>query len=142
MNVEDIEIAADENLGRPYKVLGPITARVTAATIFSQSRTMEDVNSKLREVAQQRGRGLANAIINVTYKRGISWGSWKTLTATGIAVVAESVERQCPYCAESIKREAKICRFCGRDVEPSVTTTLTSEAHEGWLREDWPETQT
>jgi hypothetical protein len=27
-------------------------------------------------------------------------------------------ERACPYCAETIKRAAKICRFCQRDVEP------------------------
>jgi ssDNA-binding Zn-finger/Zn-ribbon topoisomerase 1 len=26
--------------------------------------------------------------------------------------------RKCPHCAEIIKREAKVCRFCGRDVEP------------------------
>jgi len=87
MEMANIEIAADENLGRPYKALGPIKARVTSATIFSQSRTTEDVNSKLREVARRMG---ANAIINVRYKRGISATSWKALTATGIAVVAES----------------------------------------------------
>jgi hypothetical protein len=25
--------------------------------------------------------------------------------------------RKCPHCAEIIKQEAKVCRFCGRDVE-------------------------
>jgi uncharacterized membrane protein len=26
--------------------------------------------------------------------------------------------RDCPYCAETIKAAAKVCRFCNRDVEP------------------------
>lgn len=26
--------------------------------------------------------------------------------------------RKCPHCAELIKAEARVCRFCGRDVEP------------------------
>lgn len=30
---------------------------------------------------------------------------------------------KCPSCAEWIKREAKVCRFCGRDVEPNPTAT-------------------
>jgi Protein of unknown function (DUF2510) len=29
-----------------------------------------------------------------------------------------SNERACPWCAESIKTAARLCRFCGRDVEP------------------------
>ena len=30
---------------------------------------------------------------------------------------AQSDERTCPWCAETIKAAAVICRFCGRDVD-------------------------
>jgi hypothetical protein len=26
--------------------------------------------------------------------------------------------RKCPYCAELIRQEAKVCRFCGREIAP------------------------
>ena len=30
------------------------------------------------------------------------------------------VERECPYCAERILAKARVCRYCGRDVEPAA----------------------
>lgn len=40
------------------------------------------------------------------------------VTATPVTVAARSDERKCPYCAETIKAEAIICRFCNREVPP------------------------
>jgi hypothetical protein len=110
--VEDLELFAGD-LDRPYTVIGPVTGRVGAATAFSKSPTIEDASFKLQEAALKLG---ANAVINVTYDRGVSATSWKALTAKGTAVIAESTEIKCPYCAELVKREAIKCKHCGSDL--------------------------
>lgn len=108
MNI-GIEIHAGDP-GKPFKSLGMVQAKVGAATIASKTPTIEDANFKLQEAAAKLG---ANGIINVTYDRGISMTSWKALTAKGEAVFFESDEQLCPTCAETIKKAAKKCRFCG-----------------------------
>jgi len=85
MRIEDVEIHVGD-LNRPYRVLGAVKVSEKAITAFSNSPKIESVNSKLREAAVKLG---GNAVINVTYKRGISLTSWKALTATGTAVLAD-----------------------------------------------------
>lgn len=50
------------------------------------------------------------------------------------AVVAPAGDaRPCPYCAETIKRAAKVCRYCNRDVEPgAVEADPKADAQPWW----------
>ena len=112
MKVTDIAVHAG-GIDQPYKTLGEITAKVSKASLFSSSRTIEEVNFKLQEQASALG---ANAVINVSYSRGMSLWSYEVLKAVGTAVIVESDEMQCPFCAETIKRAAKKCKHCGSDL--------------------------
>jgi zinc-ribbon domain len=119
MKVAEIEIHAG-GVDRPYKTVGEISAKVQAATAFSKTPTLEDINLKLQEKALQMG---ANAVINVKYDRGMSLTSYKVLRANGVAVVLESDEIKCPYCAELVKREAVKCKHCGSDLNARITAS-------------------
>lgn len=61
------------------------------------------------EVRAQRNAELANAI-----------GGNETLTTKGTT-------RLCPWCAEDIKSQARICRFCNREVEPLEPETTAPD---------------
>jgi uncharacterized membrane protein YdbT with pleckstrin-like domain len=37
----------------------------------------------------------------------------------GSGMGAERVERECPFCAEPILARARVCKHCGRDVQPA-----------------------
>src|SRR5579863_8291102 len=36
-------------------------------------------------------------------------------------------ERECPYCAERILKKARVCKHCGRDVEPPATADAAAQ---------------
>lgn len=119
MKITDIAIHAG-GIEQRYKSLKEITAKCSKGSLLSKSPTIEDVNFKLQEEASKLG---ANAVINVTYNRGMSLMSYEVLKAIGLAVVVESDEMPCPLCAETIKRAAKKCKHCGFDLSNSTGAT-------------------
>jgi hypothetical protein len=86
LRIEDVEIHVGD-IDRPYRILGAVKATERAPTIFNNAPNVDGVHSKLREQAAGKG---GNAVINVTYRRGIGLVSWKELTANGTAVVADA----------------------------------------------------
>ena len=115
MNIDDIEI----HVGEPafgYVPIRRLEAKVEATSNFSAAPTMVEANAKLRELAAKAG---GDAVVDVEYKTGISMTSWRSMTATGLAVRRESDEMSCPTCAETIKRAAKKCRHCDAIIAPN-----------------------
>lgn len=53
-------------------------------------------------------------------------GSMANERLSGRREVTGDARRPCPHCAEAILPNAKVCRFCGRDVEPMSGDGVTS----------------
>jgi hypothetical protein len=45
---------------------------------------------------------------------------WVEVTDTQTGQTSATTERKCPFCAEIIKREATVCRYCGRELPQPV----------------------
>jgi len=76
------------------------------------------VVSLFMRVGKSGGKGLADFMATGWIgKEGM--GLFRSRVARGQTGESNSLSetRECPYCAEVIKRKAKICRFCNREIE-------------------------
>jgi hypothetical protein len=49
------------------------------------------------------------------------------------AAEAIANSKKCPFCAESIKAEAVVCRYCGRDLPKPEVAQTDDERFQAWL---------
>ncbi|AEF84091.1 hypothetical protein TREPR_3645 [Treponema primitia ZAS-2] len=56
--------------------------------------------------------------LNFNIKSNVDTNRISNVQETSSALNSDT--RECPFCAETIKKAAKICRFCGKEVEPII----------------------
>lgn len=113
--------------------------RVIIKVGFIQRRTLETLLTKVEGIEVHQGimarlfdfgtivvtgtggtrEQFANIAAPLEFRRQVQSQVTSPETMHGIAAgPARRDERECPYCAEMILKRAKLCKHCGKDVEP------------------------
>ena len=109
----DVRILTEPPQGH-YRPLSEVAVKLTRWSPVERKYTREDVDQRLREKAMALG---GNAVINVRYdQKDHTMATAGYIEGRGLAIIDESDTAICPYCAETIKREATRCKHCGSDI--------------------------
>lgn len=114
-------------LWKNYKWLlltGMFSVAVIVFTLINLQQRIADVKAKMEsDLSNNPFRGIADIAIQSVQ---LEWGWVMMLIGAGLlilsAVLPESAvdgdegSRKCPFCAESIKSEAMLCKHCGKEV--------------------------
>ncbi|MEP0188985.1 MAG: hypothetical protein ABJP70_05110 [Erythrobacter sp.] len=79
-----VPVFAEDITDKPYKIVGPVSAGVRKATIFSKKPSKQKIYNEVWERGEKMG---ADAVVNVTYDDAkVTLDSWGKTRALGFAV--------------------------------------------------------
>lgn len=109
----DVRVLSTPPTGN-YRTLSEVSVKLTRWTPLERKYTREDVDQRLREKAMALG---GNAIINVRYdQKDHTMATAGYIEGRAMAIIDESDQAVCPFCAETIKPQATRCKHCGSDI--------------------------
>ena len=94
-------------------MLPTIVVIVLVIAIVLSFRLFMQRAAKQRAAHDARLRAMAQATMAAMKKK-------QAAQAMATAVPSGREERECPYCAELILKKARVCKHCGRDVDPAL----------------------
>ncbi len=103
----------------------------TESDIAHYDNSARDDTAELAEKAHERSSQFAITLVvaGVFVILGLVLTQRPTKAVNELNPLQTGDLRKCPFCAELVKQEARVCRYCGRAINPQSETSVATEGN-------------